>query len=63
MGQPNSLFGYMGIYSLEGLTATFMSPGHEPRFTEERMWKGPRGAPQNIGASLARRILASEQIP
>lgn len=37
---------------LEGLTATFMPPGHEPANIEDRMWNGPRGSPENVGASL-----------
>ncbi|CAD6578837.1 MAG: hypothetical protein ASARMPRED_008868 [Alectoria sarmentosa] len=37
---------------LEGLTATFMPPDHQPSNIEDRMWKGPRGSPENIGADL-----------
>ena len=37
---------------LEGLSATFMPPHHEPSNIESRMWKGPRGSPENIGAGL-----------
>ena len=37
---------------LEGLTATFMPPHHEPSNIESRMWKGPRGSPENVGAEL-----------
>ncbi|CAF9910066.1 MAG: hypothetical protein ALECFALPRED_006146 [Alectoria fallacina] len=37
---------------LEALTATFMPPDHQPAEIEDRMWKGPRGSPENIGADL-----------
>ncbi|KAK0507291.1 hypothetical protein JMJ35_010329 [Cladonia borealis] len=37
---------------LEGLTATFMPPHHEPSNIESRMWKGARGSPENVGAEL-----------
>ena len=37
---------------LEGLTATFMPPHHEPSNIERRMWKGSRGSPENVGAEL-----------
>lgn len=37
---------------LEGLTATFMPPHHKPSNIESRMWKGPRGSPENVGAEL-----------
>ena len=37
---------------LEGLTATFMPPHHEPSNIESRMWKGSRGSPENVGAEL-----------
>ena len=37
---------------LESLTATFMPPGHEPVNIADRMWKGPRGSPENVGADL-----------
>ena len=37
---------------LEGLTATFMPPHHKPSDIESRMWKGPRGSPENVGAGL-----------
>lgn len=37
---------------LEGLSATFMPPHHEPSSIESRMWKEPRGSPENVGAEL-----------
>ena len=37
---------------LEGLTATMTPPGHEPSKIEGRMWKEPRGSPENVGADL-----------
>lgn len=29
-----------------------MPPGHHPANIQDRMWKGPRGSPENIGADL-----------
>lgn len=29
-----------------------MPPDHQPAEIEDRMWKGPRGSPENIGADL-----------
>lgn len=37
---------------LEGLSAVFMPPNHKPEDIIDRMWKGPRGAPENVGADL-----------
>ncbi|KAE9976788.1 hypothetical protein BLS_001856 [Venturia inaequalis] len=37
---------------LEGCQATFMPPGHRPENIVDRMWKGTRGAPENVGPSL-----------
>ena len=37
---------------LESLRATFMPPGHRPENIVDRMWPGPRGAPENKGPEL-----------
>ncbi|TVY40499.1 putative alpha-ketoglutarate-dependent sulfonate dioxygenase [Lachnellula occidentalis] len=37
---------------LEGLNATFTPPGHTPENIVDRMWKGPRGSPENVGPEL-----------
>lgn len=37
---------------LESCQATFMPPGHKPENIIDRMWKGPRGAPENTGPEL-----------
>ncbi|KAL9100848.1 MAG: hypothetical protein Q9187_009315, partial [Circinaria calcarea] len=37
---------------LEGLTATFMPPGHSPSRIVDRIWPGSRGSPENIGPEL-----------
>ncbi|KAK6614720.1 alpha-ketoglutarate-dependent sulfonate dioxygenase 4 [Botrytis cinerea] len=37
---------------LERCQATFMPPGHRPENIVDRMWKGPRGAPENVGPEL-----------
>ncbi|KAM3070827.1 hypothetical protein ACMFMG_009745 [Clarireedia jacksonii] len=37
---------------LESCQATFMPPGHRPENIVDRMWEGPRGAPENVGPEL-----------